>query len=491
MHVGTFTPAGTFDAAIERLGHLVELGVDAVELLPVAEFDGDRGWGYDGVNLYAPHHAYGEPDGLKRFVDACHSVGVGVVMDVVYNHFGPVGNHLAEFGPYLSDTHRTNWGAAVNLDGPDSDEVRRYFIDNALMWLRDYHCDGIRLDAVHALVDDSAVHLIEQLTQEISAYSAHLRRPVFVICESDLNDPRFVRARSAGGYGANAAWADEWHHAVHAATTGESDGYYEDFGSLELLAKALGQAWVYDGIWSVHRSRTHGRSPDGLTGDQFVVSLQNHDQIGNRAAGDRLSNLVSPARLRVAATLLLSSPFTPMLFQGEEWGASTPWQYFTDIGDPDVARSVTDGRRREFASFGWRPEDVPDPQDPATFERSKLDWDELAEPGHRAVFDWYRLLVQVRQRIPELTDGRLDRVKVDLDQSAGGLTVTRGPVVVAVNLGPQRWRTGVDRQLRLLAASTQGVTFAAGEVELPPDSAVVLAVDGLVTAAALRPDRLG
>ncbi|MFP5488283.1 MAG: malto-oligosyltrehalose trehalohydrolase, partial [Acidimicrobiia bacterium] len=330
LHVGTFTPEGTFDAAIGRLPHLVDLGVDAVELLPVAEFAGRRGWGYDGVDWFAPHHAYGGPDGLKRFVDACHRHGLGVVMDVVHNHLGPAGNYLPEFGPYFSERHQTNWGPAINFDGPGSDEVRRYVIDNVVMWLRDYRIDGLRLDAVHAIVDDSARHLLEQLAAEVDALAATEGRPLFLIAESDLNDPSFVRSRDAGGYGLDAAWADEWHHALHAVLTGDRSGYYEDFGSLELLAKALRQAWVYDGTWSEHRGRHHGRSPVGLTGHQFVVCVQNHDQVGNRAVGDRLGEAVSPGRLKIAAALLLTSPFTPMLFQGEEWGAGTPFQYFTD-----------------------------------------------------------------------------------------------------------------------------------------------------------------
>jgi maltooligosyltrehalose trehalohydrolase len=295
LHVGTFTVEGTFDAACDSLSHLVDLGIDAVELMPVAEFSGARGWGYDGVDLFAPHHAYGGPDGMKRFVDACHGRGIGVVLDVVYNHFGPAGNYLSEFAPYFSDRHRTNWGDAVNFDGPDSDGVRRYVIDNALMWLRDYHLDGLRLDAVHAIVDDSARHILEELTSEVDALACRLRRDLFVIAESDLNDPRFVRSIDAGGYGLTAAWADEWHHAMHATLTGERSGYYEDFGSLELLAKVLRQAWAYDGTWSPHRRRTHGRAPIGLRGHHFVVSTQNHDQIGNRAAGERLAALTSEA----------------------------------------------------------------------------------------------------------------------------------------------------------------------------------------------------
>ncbi len=282
-HVGTFTPEGTFDGMIGRLDYLAGLGVDAIELMPVAEFSGGRGWGYDGVGMFAPHHAYGGPAGLKRLVDAAHARGIGVVLDVVYNHLGPAGNYLPEFGPYFSERHQTNWGDGINLDGPDSDEVRRFVLDNALTWLRDYHCDGLRLDAVHAIADDSAVHLLEQMAAETRALAAHVRRPLFLIAESDLNDPRFVRSRDAGGYGLDASWADEWHHALHGVLTGERDGYYSEFGALGQLAKALRQAWVYDGCYSPHRRRVHGRPPAGLAGSQFVVATQNHDQVGNRA----------------------------------------------------------------------------------------------------------------------------------------------------------------------------------------------------------------
>lgn len=473
LHVGTFTTEGTFEAAIDRLPHLVELGVDAVELLPVAEFPGRWGWGYDGVDLFAPHHAYGGPDGLRRFVDACHRHGLGVVMDVVYNHLGPAGNYLPEFGPYFSERHHTNWGPAVNFDGPGSDEVRRFVIDNAVMWLRDYRIDGLRLDAVHAIVDESARHLLEELAEEVAALASTEGRPLFLIAESDLNDPRFVRAREAGGYGLDAAWADEWHHALHAVLTGERSGYYEDFGSIELLAKALRQAWVYDGIWSPHRGRRHGASPAGLTGDRFVVCTQNHDQVGNRAAGERLGAMVSEGRLKVAAALLLTGPFTPMLFQGEEWGAGTPFQYFTDHPDTTLGRAVSEGRRTEFAHFGWEPDEVPDPQDEATFRRSRLDWNELDREPHVNVLAWYRRLIALRRERPELADPRLDRVDVAFDEHDRWITVTRGRLLVLVNLGDDDRAFSVDQPV-LLAGSQSSVTVQDGRVVVPPDAAAIV-----------------
>ncbi len=479
-HIGTFSAAGTFAGAIEHLGHLVDLGVDAVELLPVAEFPGDRGWGYDPVSLYAPHHAYGEPDDLKRLVDAAHGHGLAVILDVVYNHLGPAGNYLPEFGPYFTTRYQTAWGEAINFDGPDSDQVRRFVIDNALMWLRDYHVDGLRIDAVHAISDASATHVLAELAEEVRALAAHLRRTLIVIAESDLNDPRLVTSPAAGGYGLDAAWADDWHHAVHAALTGERTGYYADFGSLTALAKATRQAWVYDGVYSAFRRRVHGRSPVGLAGSQFVISTQNHDQVGNRAAAERTSALMTGRRLRVAAALLLTSPFVPMIFQGEEWGATCPFPYFTDHADPDLADAVRQGRRAEFGEFGEfgeNPQDIPDPQDRATFERAKLDWTQTEKDDHAELLTWYRHLIKLRAQHRELTDPRLSAMAVDFDESAGWLTIRRGTVLVAVNLGQSDWAHEVGDGARLLAGSDSLVRFTDdATLLLPPDSAAILLV---------------
>ena len=475
LHVGTFSAAGTFSGVIERLDHLVELGVDAIELMPLVEFSGARGWGYDCVDLWAPHSAYGGPDGLKQLVDACHAKGLGVVLDVVYNHLGPAGNFLADFGPYFDDRHHTNWGQGVNVDGPGSDEVRAFIVDNALMWLRDYHVDGLRLDAVHAIVDESALHILEQLSTAVAELSQTRGVPLWLIAESDLNAPRFVRCPSAGGYGLAATWADEWHHALHAVLTGETAGYYSDFGSLAQLAKALRQAWVYDGEYSVHRDRVHGRPPVGLSGEQFVVCVQNHDQVGNRAAGDRLDALTSSGRVKVAAALLLTGPYVPLLFQGEEWAASTPFQYFTDHQDPELGRAVSYGRTNEFAYFGWRPEDVPDPQDVATFQRSRLRWDELSSAEHAGMLDWYRSLIALRRRHAHLGCGPLDDVKVDYDVEHQWLVVQRraAAISVAVNLGPE------PRELQLgqtiLLSSVPDLEIGGnGVVVLPADSVVIV-----------------
>jgi len=428
LHVGTFSPEGTFDGMIKLLPHLVDLGVNAIELMPVAEFSGNRGWGYDGVDFFAPHHVYGGSAGLKRLVDACHAAGLGVVLDVVYNHAGPVGNFLGEFGPYFTDRYHTTWGTSFNFDGAGSDEVRRFVIDNAVMWIREYHIDGLRLDAVQAIVDQSPQHILEQLASEVDVLSAALHRSVLLIAETDANDPRLVRSRDAGGDGLDAAWADDWHHALHVALTGERSGYYEDFSSPELLGKALRQAWVYDGMWSRHMDKTRGRKPTGVPPHAFVVAAQNHDQVGNRAGGERLAALVDEGRLKAAAALLVTTPFTPLLFQGEEWAASTPFLYFTDHADPGLGKAVAEGRRREFAAFGWTRE-VPDPQGPGTFERSKLDWDELDEPYHRDMLHWYRGLIALRRRLPAVAQGVLAHVEGDR------IVFERDGVVVRVNLG--------------------------------------------------------
>jgi maltooligosyltrehalose trehalohydrolase len=476
LHVGTFTPEGTFDAAIERLDHLVDLGIDLVELLPVNAFNGEYNWGYDGVCWFAPHEAYGGPDGLKRFVDAAHARGLGVVLDVVYNHFGPSGAYAPLFAPYLSAAGSNPWGAAVNVDGPDSEEVRRYIIDSVLTWLRDYHIDGLRLDAVHALVDHNAVNILEQLAVEVESLSTHLRRPLSLIAESDLNDPKLITPREGGGYGLQAQWDDDVHHALHTVLTGEQQGYYADFGSLECLEAVLTGGFFHTGTWSSFRRRRHGRPVDRTRtpGHRFVAYLQNHDQIGNRAIGDRLSATLSPGMLRIGATLLLTSPFTPMLFMGEEWAASAPWQFFTSHPEPELAEAVRTGRRREFASHGWAEAEVPDPQDPATFARSKLDWDERGKPGHAELLDLYRRLIALRRRRPDLSDPRLDRVQVWHGDKY--LVMRRGRTAVAVNLAPVAQTVSLRAApSSVLLATEPGIVLLRDRAEMPAESAVVVA----------------
>ena len=475
LHVGTFTPEGTFDSAIGRLDHLVELGVTHVELMPVNEFSGERGWGYDGVDLFAPHHAYGGPDGLKRFVNACHARGLAVLLDVVYNHLGPSGNYLGRFSPYFNDRYHTPWGPAVNFDGPYSDEVRRFFCDNALMWLRDYHFDGLRLDAVHAIFDQSARPFLEQLADEVRELSRTLGRPLLLIPESDLNDPRLLWPRERGGFAHDAQWSDDFHHALHALLTGERNGYYADFGAFAHLAKALRQAYVYDGCYSHYRKRSHGRKPEGLDGSRFLGYAQNHDQVGNRARGERLSHLLDQRRLKIAAALVLTSPFVPLLFQGEEWAASSPFLYFTDHREPELARAVREGRRREFAAFGWKPEEIPDPQDPDTFARSKLDWSEIHREGHADLLAWHRQLIRLRRSERALHAGPLDSVQVVFDETERWLSFTRPPFGIAVNLGASARMVPLPMRARtLVLASDPAVALRDGGVWLPPDSVAIL-----------------
>jgi maltooligosyltrehalose trehalohydrolase len=476
LHVGTFTPEGTFRAAIDKLDHLCELGATHIELMPVVEFPGQRGWGYDGADLYAPHHVYGGPNELKRLVDGCHERGLGIILDVVYNHLGPAGNYLPKFGPYFTDQHATPWGQAINFDGPGSVEVRRFFCDNALMWLRDYHFDGLRLDAVHAIVDTSAVHILEQLACEVAELEAQTGRHLVLIAESDLNDPRVVRSQQLGGYGIHAQWSDDFHHALHTVLTGERDGYYAAFGSLADLAKALERAFVYDGRYSKLRQRLHGRPASGLAGHSFLGYLQNHDQIGNRAKGERSSHLLSVGQLKIAAALVMTAPFIPMLFQGEEWGVSSPFLYFTDHEDPELARAVTEGRRREFAEFRSHAQDVPDPQARETFERSKLIWQEREKQPHRDLLDWHRRLIRLRRELPALSDGRLERVKVSFDEEERWLVMKRGSVAVSCNFAgrAQLVHSGVGRDSLLFLASDPNVRLAYDVVELPAESVAVL-----------------
>ncbi|MCY7365541.1 MAG: malto-oligosyltrehalose trehalohydrolase [Frankiaceae bacterium] len=475
LHVGTFTPAGSFDAAIERLDHLVELGVSAVELLPCNAFAGRWGWGYDGVAWFAVHEPYGGPDGLKRFVDACHARGLGVVMDVVYNHLGPAGNYLPEFGPYLTEDHTTPWGPAVNLDRTGSDEVRRYVLDSALMWLRDYHVDGLRVDAVHALVDERATPLLEELSVEVEALGAHLHKPLFLIAESDLNDARMVTAREAGGLGFDGQWADDVHHALHANLTGESAGYYGDFTGLPVLAKVLSDVFLHDGRWSSFRQRTHGRPvPATVPGHRFVVYLQDHDQVGNRATGDRISATLSGGLLKVGAALLLTSPFTPMLWMGEEWGARTPWLFFSDH-EGELGEAVRTGRRAEMGSHGWDTEEVPDPQDEATVRASTLDWDELAQDQHAALLAWTRDLIALRRARPELSDGHRDRTAVTYDEADRWLVVRRGRVAIVVNLAGERRSVPLTGSPQaVLLASEPGVEHADRQISLAGESVAVV-----------------
>lgn len=476
LHIGTFTPGGTFDSAIDRLDHLVDLGVTHVELMPVNEFSGARGWGYDGVDLYAPHHVYGGPEALKRLVNTCHERGLAVILDVVYNHLGPSGNYLGKFGPYFTEKYATPWGEAVNLDGPESDEVRRFFIDNALMWLRDYHFDGLRIDAIHAIVDTSATHFLEQLAHEVDRLEAQLTRRLELIAESDLNDPRVIRSPEAGGYGIEAQWNEDFHHALHAVLTRERNGYYQDFGKLADLVSVLTRGFYYDGHYSAYRRRSHGRSAADLPGHQFVAFLQNHDQTGNRAMGERTGHLLTDGQLKIGAALVMTSPFVPMLFMGEEWAASSPFLYFTAHPDPKLGEAVRRGRREEFAAFKWEATEVPDPQAEATFLKSRLKWDEIESRRHAELLDWHRRLIRLRREWRVLGTGSLDRVAVDFDESAEWMVVTRNSARVVFNFSelPQLVPCRGSQDMKLVLASSDDARIGGDEVSLSAHSVAIL-----------------
>jgi maltooligosyltrehalose trehalohydrolase len=475
LHVGTFTARGTLDSAIERLDYLYDLGVTHVEIMPVAAFAGDRGWGYDGVSLFAVTENYGGPDALKRFVDACHVRGLAVVLDVVYNHFGPVGAYAGKFGPYLTARHCTPWGDAVNFEAPGSDQVRRFFCDNALMWMRDFHIDGLRLDAVHEFVDRSAVHFMEQLSAEVEVLAARLGGRLVLIAESDLNDPKLVRPREAGGYGIDAQWNDDFHHSLFTLMHMEEGvGYYGDFGSLEKFVKSLTHAFVYDGEYSQYRRRKHGRPVDGLSAHRFVVFIQNHDQVGNRATGDRLEQIVGTECAKVAAGIVLTSPFVPLLFEGEEFAASTPFLYFADHEEPEMAKAVSAGRKKEFAAFGFEAQEVPDPEARETFERSKLNWQEVEEGRHKEMLEWYRALIRLRRSSACLNDGDMGHTKVRCNQDERWLVMDRGGVQVLVNLGHEAAGFDVPEGFRVALASRDGIGAYDGRISLPANTLAVL-----------------
>ena len=446
LHVGTFTPEGTLDAAASRLGHLVDLGVDIVELMPLAAFPGKAGWGYDGVGLWAVHEAYGGPDALARFVDAAHNAGIGVCLDVVYNHLGPSGNYLSVFGPYFTPAHHTPWGEAVNYDHDGSQQVRAFVIDSALRWMRDFHIDALRLDAIHEIKDDAAAaatpqrHVLAELSDAVAALSVELGRPLSLVAEADLNDVGVITPTSeeppakAPSLGMTAQWADDVHHALHVRLTGEDQGYYGDFAEVGAWAKAYGRAFLHNGTWSTFRERNWGAPvPEDTDPRRFVVFGSDHDQVGNRAVGDRPSVILDDAALAATAALVLLSPYTPMLFMGEEWGTRTPFQFFTDHEEDDLARSVSEGRVREFAGFGWDADEIPDPQAAATVEVSRLRWSELDEAEHARVLAWYQALTTLRRNL----DWSQRTAWPQVDEIDDVLMVTYDDIVVAANLSGQ------------------------------------------------------
>ncbi len=475
LHIGTFSPEGTFDSAIPHLDHLVELGITHVEVMPLNEFAGDRGWGYDGVSLFAVFHPYGGPEGFKRFVDACHARNLAVLLDVVYNHFGPVGNYANRFGPYLTDRYHTPWGAAVNFNESGSDEVRRFYIDNALMWLRDFHCDGLRLDATHEFIDRSAVHFMEQLSAEVARLGTMLNKRFVLIAESDLNDPKFVRSIEARGYGMDAQWSDDFHHALFTLLWNEPGrGYYDDFGSMDDLVKSIRHAFVYDGKYSSYRHHTHGRPVEGLSAHHFLGYIQNHDQVGNRAAGERLEHLVGLDASKVALGLVLTAPFVPMLWMGEEFAASTPFLYFADHEEEEMRKLVSEGRKRDFAAFGWDESQIPDPESPDTFQRSKLNWSEVHEGPHADMLQWVKDLIYLRRSTVDLNDGDFGHLEVTCTADSKGLTMQRGSVRVLMYLGDTIMRCPLLEGETLRLASRPDVRIDEKQIFLPKMTLAIL-----------------
>ncbi|HEX6917365.1 MAG TPA: malto-oligosyltrehalose trehalohydrolase [Phycicoccus sp.] len=495
LHVGTFTPEGTFDAAVAHLDHLVDLGVDVVELMPVAAFPSTRGWGYDGVDLYAVQDSYGGPDGLARFVDACHAHGLGVCLDVVHNHLGASGNYLARFGPYFTEAHHTPWGPAVNLDQPGSDVVRGFLVESALRWLRDFHVDALRLDAVHELKDDSPRHYLAELSDAVAGLAAELGRPVELVAESDLNDPVMVTPTGEGGYGMTAQWDDDVHHGMHVALTGEAQGYYADFaghcpalpdgGPLAVLGKVLTRGFLHDGVPSSFRGRTWGRPVDveRLDARRLLGYLQTHDQVGNRATGERIGELVPDLGLQAAgAALYLLAPTTPMVFMGEEWAASTPWQFFTSFEEEPLADAVRTGRLAEFGRHGWPPESVPDPQDPVTRDRSVLDWTEPGTGEHARMLRWYTACTRLRHRLLGSAPTRFADTTAASDDASRWFALTQHPregssFAVLANLGREAQPVpALGAAEVLLAWSPDRTVVGADHVVLPPRSSAVVAL---------------
>jgi maltooligosyltrehalose trehalohydrolase len=450
VHVGTFTRAGTFRGVIDRLDDLAELGITALELMPVAQFPGERNWGYDGVLPFSVQNSYGGPEGLRLLVDACHGNGIAVILDVVYNHLGPEGNHLSDFGPYFTDRYRTPWGKAVNFDGPRSSEVRNYFIRNAISWFENYHVDALRLDAVHGIFDQSAKHILRELAECVEECCRTAGRKLLLIAESDLNDARIIEDRQRGGYGVDAQWNDDFHHSLHTLLTGERSGYYEDFGSIEDLAKAIREGFIYDWRYSRYRKRYHGSPSGHLPADRFIVSAQNHDQVGNRMRGERLSGLVSFEALKLAAGVTLVTPAVPLLFMGEEYAEERPFLYFVSHTDPDLVRTVREGRKEEFSSFGWDGEPA-DPQAEDTFLSSKLSWDHRNSGLHGVMLEYYRRLLELRRTIPTLSTPAREGLEVGCDEEGRLLRLERrrgdSSVLCVMNFSGEklRYTTAVRR----------------------------------------------
>ena len=457
VHVGAFTPAGTFEAIVPHLARLVELGVTALELMPVAEFPGSRNWGYDGVHLFAPQSTYGGPRGLRRLVDACHARGLSVFLDVVYNHLGPEGNYLAEFGPYFTERSMTPWGPAVNFDGSGGEGARRHVIENGRMWVSEFHIDGFRLDAIHAIHDASPVHILTEFADAVRGEAARLGRRVHVVGESHDNDRRLVLPTSAGGLGLDAVWSDDFHHALHRQLTGETTGYYVDFGGDHHLERAIAQGFAFQGEPSEYWERPRGTPSADLPGDRFVICLQNHDQVGNRAQGERLGTLVPFEAVKLAAGLLFVTPAIPLLFMGEEYGETARFQFFTSFLDKSLAEAVRRGRAEEMSRSAWRGP-ISDPNAPNTFVSSRLNHSLAGAPRHRGLREYYRRWLTLRRTHPALGARDKELTRVTRDASGGVLVVTRATpsgdeVQLVANLTPKTqgltleapsWRVLID-----------------------------------------------
>lgn len=474
VHIGTFTSAGTFDAAIDRLHHLQKLGATYVELMPVGQFPGDRGWGYDGVFPFAPQHSYGGPLALKRFVDACHSYGLAVLLDVVYNHVGPSGNVLPKFGPYFSKHYHTPWGPGFNFDAAGSDEVRRFICDNALMWLTDFHFDGLRIDSVHEMVDSSAVHVLEQLVNEVRALETENGRKFVLVGEDGKNNPQYAQSQTCGGFGFDAQWSNDVGLSLLAALTTERKGMLQDYGQWTDVLRVTSRPFVYEGQYSKHRDHAFGRPAEFDTASQVVVYGQNHDFLGNRREGDRLGHLADIAAVKIGAALTLLTPFTPLLFQGEDWNASAPFLFFADChGDAKLSEGVEKGRKMAAESLGWNAEEAPDPGERETFERSKLDWTELEADGNRDVLRWYQTLIALRSKL----DGfQHEKPEVSADAAARCFTIKLGPLVIVCNLGEVDWVASIERALDeivLLTSDDAGSQCHDTEVHVRPKSIVI------------------
>ncbi len=488
LHVGTFTNEGTFEAVIDRLDHLKDLGITAVELLPVAQFPGVRNWGYDGVYIGAAQNSYGGAKALKRLVDACHARGLAIILDVVYNHLGPEGNYLSQYGPYFTDRYKTPWGNALNFDGPQSDHVRWFFIHNALQWIDEFHFDALRVDAVHAIIDHTAEPFLQDLTAAVRARAAQLGRRIYSIAESDLNDPRVITPREDLGLGFDSQWNDDYHHALHALLTGERSGYYAGFGKASDLARTMKNGYLFTGQHSVVRGRKYGVKPKTTDGAKFVVSAQNHDQVGNRMFGERLSALVAPEKLRLAAAAIVLAPFLPMIFMGEEYGEKSPFQYFTSHSDQDLIEAVRKGRREEFEDFAWQGE-APDPHNDETFRRSKLNWQLLGRDEHASLWRLFKELLRIRRETPALRTLDLGALEVEADDQRSVVVAWRQDALVAFNFSekaqtvdlrfpPAEWRSLIDT----------GAKIEKNRLTLPP---FAFAVFGLLPARGEKVPRSG